>query len=284
MMESVILNNGVLMPLSGLGVFQITDQWQCEQTVQDALQIGYRMIDTAACYGNEAAVGRAIEKSGLAREELFLISKVWIQDAGYEKTLASFEKTLCNLKTSYLDLYLIHMPFGDYHGSWRAMEELYETGRVRAIGVCNFMEERLVDLILSHRIVPMVNQIECHLFCQQKKLRQRMADYDIRTMAWAPFAEGQQGLFSHPVLTAIGTPHGMTAAQVALSWLRQQGIIAIPKSVHHERLEENHRAQEYTLSTTDMEALAMLDQGQSLILDLCSADEVYRLHDIQFEQ
>ncbi len=284
MMESVILNNGVLMPLSGLGVFQITDQWQCEQTVQDALQIGYRMIDTAACYGNEAAVGRAIEKSGLAREELFLISKVWIQDAGYEKTLASFEKTLRNLKTSYLDLYLIHMPFGDYHGSWRAMEELYETGRVRAIGVCNFMEERLVDLILSHRIVPMVNQIECHLFCQQKKLRQRMADYDIRTMAWAPFAEGQQGLFSHPVLTAIGTPHGMTAAQVALSWLRQQGIIAIPKSVHHERLEENHRAQEYTLSTTDMEALAMLDQGQSLILDLCSADEVYRLHDIQFEQ
>jgi len=283
-MESVILNNGVLMPLSGLGVFQITDQWQCEQTVQDALQIGYRMIDTAACYGNEAAVGRAIEKSGLAREELFLISKVWIQDAGYEKTLASFEKTLRNLKTSYLDLYLIHMPFGDYHGSWRAMEELYETGRVRAIGVCNFMEERLVDLILSHRIVPMVNQIECHLFCQQKKLRQRMADYDIRTMAWAPFAEGQQGLFSHPVLTAIGTPHGMTAAQVALSWLRQQGIIAIPKSVHHERLEENHRAQEYTLSTTDMEALAMLDQGQSLILDLCSADEVYRLHDIQFEQ
>lgn len=284
MMESVILNNGVLMPLSGLGVFQITDQWQCEQTVQDALQIGYRMIDTAACYGNEAAVGRAIEKSGLAREELFLISKVWIQDAGYEKTLASFEKTLRNLKTSYLDLYLIHMPFGDYHGSWRAMEELYETGRVRAIGVCNFMEERLVDLILSHRIVPMVNQIECHLFCQQKKLRQRMADYDIRTMAWAPFAEGQQGLFSHPVLTAIGTLHGMTAAQVALSWLRQQGIIAIPKSVHHERLEENHRAQEYTLSTTDMEALAMLDQGQSLILDLCSADEVYRLHDIQFEQ
>lgn len=284
MMESVILNNGVLMPLSGLGVFQITDQWQCEQTVQDALQIGYRMIDTAACYGNEAAVGRAIEKSGLAREELFLISKVWIQDAGYEKTLASFEKTLRNLKTSYLDLYLIHMPFGDYHGSWRVMEELYETGRVRAIGVCNFMEERLVDLILSHRIVPMVNQIECHLFCQQKKLRQRMADYDIRTMAWAPFAEGQQGLFSHPVLTAIGTPHGMTAAQVALSWLRQQGIIAIPKSVHHERLEENHRAQEYTLSTTDMEALAMLDQGQSLILDLCSADEVYRLHDIQFEQ
>lgn len=284
MMESVILNNGVLMPLSGLGVFQITDQWQCEQTVQDALQIGYRMIDTAACYGNEAAVGRAIEKSGLAREEMFLISKVWIQDAGYEKTLASFEKTLRNLKTSYLDLYLIHMPFGDYHGSWRAMEELYETGRVRAIGVCNFMEERLVDLILSHRIVPMVNQIECHLFCQQKKLRQRMADYDIRTMAWAPFAEGQQGLFSHPVLTAIGTPHGMTAAQVALSWLRQQGIIAIPKSVHHERLEENHRAQEYTLSTTDMEALAMLDQGQSLILDLCSADEVYRLHDIQFEQ
>lgn len=283
MMET-ILHNDVAMPLFGLGVFQITDPAQCERTVLDALEIGYRMIDTAACYGNEQAVGAAIRKSGIPREHLFISSKVWIQDAGYEKTKTSFEKTLRNLDTDYLDLYLIHMPFGDYHGSWRAMEELYDAGKIRAIGVCNFMEDRLVDLILSHRIVPMVNQIELHPFCQQKRVRSVMAAYHIQAMAWAPFAEGKQGIFSNAKLSEIGRQHGMTPAQVILCWLKQNHIVAIPKSVHRERLEENHQASSFCLNEADLESIAAMDTGHSLILDIHSVDEVYRLHGIRFEQ
>ena len=203
-MDTVLLNNGVEMPLLGFGVFQITDHNLCKQSVLTALKTGYRLIDTAACYGNERAVGEAISESGIPRNEIFVVSKVWIQDAGYEKTLASFEKTLSNLKTDHLDLYLIHMPYGDYHGSWRAMEQLLKEKRVRAIGVCNFMPDRLTDLILSHEITPAVNQIELHPFCQQRKLRQLMAQYHIAPMAWAPFAEGQNGIFTDPVLTEIG--------------------------------------------------------------------------------
>lgn len=284
MNESIQLNNGIAMPLFGLGVFQITDQKQCEKVVMEALEMGYRMVDTAACYGNEKAVGAAIQKSGISREDIFISSKVWIQDTGYEKTKESFEKTLYNLGTDYIDLYLIHMPFGDYHGSWKAMEELYESGRIRAIGVCNFMEERLMDLILSHRFLPAVNQIELHPFCQQKTLRSLMDKYKIKAMAWAPFAEGQNQIFFNPNLTEIGGYYGMTPAQVILCWLKQNSIIAIPKSVHKERLQENYLSNQFLLNGIDVERINDMDYGRSLILDLNSADEVLRLHKIRFKQ
>lgn len=278
------LNNGIDMPLLGFGVFQITDQTVCKQSVLTALQTGYRLIDTAACYGNEKAVGEAIRESGLDRKELFLVSKVWIQDAGYEKTMRSFEKTLENLQTDYLDLYLIHMPYGDYHGSWRAMEELYHAGKIRAIGVCNFLPDRLTDLILSHEIVPAVNQIELHPFCQQRPLRQVMEQYHIIPMAWAPFAEGQNGIFTDPVLTMIGSKYEKSPAQVALRWLRQEGAVAIPKSVHAERIQQNFDVDDFVLSPADMVQISAMDMGHSLILDVPSLNEVYRLHSIQFEQ
>ena len=278
------LNNGVKMPPLGFGVFQITDQTICKQSVLTALRTGYRLIDTAACYGNEKAVGEAIQESGLDRKDLFLVSKVWIQDADYEKTMRSFEKTLENLQTDYLDLYLIHMPYGDYHGSWRAMEELYHAGKNRAIGVCNFLPDRLVDLILSHEIVPAVNQIELHPFCQQRLLRQVMEQYHITPMAWAPFAEGQNGMFTNPVLTAIGAQYGKSPAQVALRWLRQEGIVAIPKSVHAERIQQNFDVDDFVLSPADMVQISAMDTGHSLILDVPSLNEVYRLHSIRFEQ
>ena len=278
------LNNGVKMPPLGFGVFQITDQTVCRQSVLTALRAGYRLIDTAACYGNEKAVGEAIRESGLDRKELFLTSKVWIQDAGYEKTMRSFEKTLENLQTDYLDLYLIHMPYGDYHGSWRAMEELYHAGKIRAIGVCNFLPDRLTDLILSHEIIPAINQIELHPFCQQRLLRQVMEQYHITPMAWAPFAEGQNGMFTNPVLTAIGAQYGKSPAQVALRWLRQEGIVAIPKSVHAERIQQNFDIDDFVLSPADMVQISAMDTGHSLILDVPSLNEVYRLHSIRFEQ
>ena len=283
-MKKIQLNNGLAMPLKGLGVFQVTDENVCEQTVLQALNIGYRMIDTAACYGNEAAVGSAIAKSGIDRKDIFLVSKVWIQDAGYEKTKKSFFKTLENLKTDYLDLYLIHMPYGDYHGSWRAMEELYREGKVKAIGVCNFLEDRLVDLILSHEIVPAVNQMETHPFCQQKKLREVMNKYDIKLMAWAPFAEGRENIFQSEVLSAVGAKYGKTTAQVILRWLMQSDIIAIPKSVHENRLRENFAIDDFVLHDDDMKRIENMDRKESLILDITSLDEVYRLHNIRFEQ
>jgi 2,5-diketo-D-gluconate reductase A len=228
-MDSIPLNNDLKMPLLGFGVFQITDQEQCKQSVLNALKTGYRLIDTAACYGNEKAVGSAIQESGVAREDIVISSKVWIQDAGYAKTKESFEKTLRNLQTDYLDLYLIHMPYGDYHGSWTAMEELYLAWKIKEIRVSNFLPDRLVDLILSHQIVPAVNQIELHPFCQQKALRKIMERYDIKPMAWAPFAEGRNGIFQNQILMDIGLRYGKTPAQVILRWLRQNHIITIPK-------------------------------------------------------
>lgn len=283
-MDTVKLNNEIKMPLLGFGVFQVTDASVCEAAVLHAVKTGYRMIDTAACYGNERAVGNAVKKSGVRREDIFLVSKVWIQDAGYEKTMRSFAKTLENLQTDHLDLYLIHMPYGDYHGSWRAMEELYREGKVRAIGVCNFLADRLADLILSHEITPAVNQIELHPFCQQRNLREVMRRYNIAPMAWAPFAEGQNGLFSNQMLAKIGEKYGKTPAQVVLRWLRQSGIIAIPKSVHEARIEQNFAVDDFTLSEEDMRAVETLDSGHPLILDITSLNEVYRLHGIKFEQ
>jgi 2,5-diketo-D-gluconate reductase A len=283
-METTILNNKVKMPLLGFGVFQITDKEQCKQSVITALKNGYRMIDTAACYGNEQAVGEAILESGVKREDIFLVSKVWIQDAGYEATKKSFEKSLENLQTDYLDLYLIHMPYGDYHGSWRAMEELYREGKIKAIGVCNFLPDRLTDLILSHEIVPAVNQIECHPFCQQKELREIMEKYDVKLMAWAPFAEGNKGIFTNETLQKIGASHEKTGAQAVLAWLRQEGIIAIPKSVHEERIIQNLKSLECTLTEEELKEIESMDEGTWLILDIPSVDEVYRLHGIRFEQ
>lgn len=283
-MDTIQLNNHVQMPLLGLGVFQVKDQAACKESVRMALKTGYRLIDTAACYGNERAVEEAIKDSGISRAEVFLTSKVWIQDAGYDKTMRSFEKTLENPQTNYLDLYLIHMPYGDYHGSWRAMEELCQAGKVRAIGVCNFLPDRLVDLILSHEVVPAVNQIELHPFCQQRELRRMMEQYHICPMAWAPFAEGQDGIFQHPVLAKIGAQYSKTPAQVILRWMRQSNIITIPKSVHTERIRQNFDVDDFMLSAEDMEHVGKLDRGHSLILDVPSLDEVYRLHNIRFEQ
>lgn len=268
----------------GLGVFQITDASMCESAVTEALKIGYRLIDTAACYGNERAVGNAVRNSGIRREDVFLVSKVWIQDTGYEQTKRSFDKTLNNLQTDYLDLYLIHMPYGDYHGSWRAMEELYEEGRIKAIGVCNFLPDRLTDLILSHRIAPMVNQMELHPFCQQIGLRKLMAQYHIQPMAWAPFAEGQNQIFTNPVLSRIGKIYGKSPAQVILRWLTQEKIVAIPKSVHAERIRENFAVEDFILSEKDLQQIQKMDSGKGVILNITSLDEVYRLHNIRFEQ
>ena len=283
-MRKLRLNNGTEMPQMGFGVFQITDQKQCEESVLTALKTGCRMIDTAACYGNEKAVGNAVLKSGIAREDVFLVSKVWIQDAGYDRTIRSFEKTLENLQTDYLDLYLIHMPYGDYHGSWRAMEELYRDGRIKAIGVCNFEADRLVDLILSHEVMPAVNQIEMHPFCQQRELRKVMEMYDIRTMAWAPFAEGRNGIFQNDTLAAVGSVYHKTPAQVILRWLIQEGIAVIPKSVHRERIEENFMVDDFQLADAEMEKIRDMDTCDTMILAIRSLDEVYRLHEIRFEQ
>ena len=283
-MVRIVLNNGIDIPQLGFGVFQITDQQLCKESVKTALKAGYRMIDTAACYGNERAVGEAVKESGISRNEILISSKVWIQDAGYDATKKSFEKTLENLGTDYLDLYLIHMPYGDYHGSWRAMEELYREGKIKAIGVCNFLPDRLVDLILSHEIVPAVNQIELHPFCQQRELRSVMEKYDIQAMAWAPFAEGQNHIFENKTLQMIGEKYAKSSAQVILRWLRQNNIIAIPKSVHEERIWENYRIDDFELSAQDIEIIEQMDTGESLILDVPSLEEVYRLHNIRFEQ
>ncbi len=282
--QTVTLHNGVEMPLLGLGVFRMTDPDACRESVCTALRAGCRLVDTAAYYGNEAAVGAAVRESGLPREAVFLTSKVWVQDAGYDRTLASFEKTLANLGTPYLDLYLIHMPYGDYHGSWRAMERLLREGRVRAIGVCNFLPDRLADLILTHGTVPAVEQMELHPFCQQRKLRLLLEQYRIRPMAWAPFARGQNGLFEHPVLAAIGAPYGKTPAQVVLRWLLQEGVAAIPKSARAERIRENLDVWDFALSPGDMAQIQALDLGRSLLLDVPSLPDVYRLHRTRFVQ
>lgn len=283
-MKQIQLNNGMTMPTLGFGVFQITDEKECEASVLTALKTGYRLIDTAACYGNERAVGKAIKESGIDRSEVFISSKVWIQDAGYEKTKVSFEKTLQNLQTDYLDLYLIHMPYGDYYGSWKAMEELYEEGKIKAIGVCNFETERLVDLILNNKIVPAINQIELHPFHQQTGLREVMKKYEICPMAWAPFAEGMHHIFTNETLQNIGKKYGKTPAQVILCWLLQKQIIAIPKSVHAERIQENFNVEDFTLEKEDIVEIEKMDNEHSPILEIRSLEEVYRLYNIRFEQ
>ena len=265
-MEHRILNNGVEMPVLGFGVYQV-EETVCEQCVCDAIAAGYRSIDTASAYLNERAVGRAIRRSGVPREELFITTKLWVQDAGYESTKRAFAKSLERLQLDYLDLYLIHQPFGDVYGSWRAMEELYREGAVRAIGVSNFQPDRLVDLILHNEVVPAVNQVETHPFCQQTEAAAVMASEGVQIESWAPFAEGQNDIFNNPVLKTIAGKHGKTVAAVILRWLNQRDIVVIPKSVRKERMAENLNIFDFTLTGQEMRAIAGLDTGKSPIYD-----------------
>ncbi|WP_433923598.1 aldo/keto reductase [Paenibacillus taichungensis] len=263
-MEKVILNNGVEMPIMGFGVYQIADQNECEQTVYDAIMAGYRLIDTAASYLNEEAVGRAIKRSGVPREELFITTKLWVQDTGYENTKKAFQKSLERLQLDVLDLYLIHQPFGDVYGSWRAMEELYREGKVRAIGVSNFQMDRLIDLIIHTEVVPAVNQVETHPFNQQIESAAFMKENNVQIQSWAPFAEGRNDLFQNDVLLSIGKKVNKSVAQVVLRWLTQRDVVVIPKSVRKERIVENFNIFDFELSQDDMESITALDTKQSL--------------------
>lgn len=275
------LNNGVRMPMQGFGVFQVPNADICEQAVADALSVGYRLIDTASVYGNEQAVGAAISKSGIAREEIFITTKAWISEMGYDNTLRAFDASLSRLGLEYLNLYLIHMPFGDYYGAWRAMEDLYAAGRVRAIGVCNFEPDRLMDLCHNAKVIPAVNQVEVHPYTQQPEAMKLMRSFGIQTEAWGPLAEGRNGLFTDAALSDIRRKYGKSAAQVVLRWHLQRGVVAIPKSVHKERMTENFNVMDFTLSEEDMTAIADMNTDKSLILDLHSPAEVERLYGIE---
>lgn len=266
-MKYVKLNNGVEMPILGFGVYQIPDPEVCEQAVYDALMAGYRSIDTAAAYENEEAVGRAVRRSGIPREELFITTKLWISDAGYEPAKKAFEESMLKLGLKYLDLYLIHQSFGDVYGSWRAMEELYKEGRIRAIGVSNFYPDRLADLILHNEIAPAVNQVETHPFHQQTAAAEFMRSKGVQIESWAPFAEGRNGLFSNELLLKIAAKHGKTVAQVVLRWLIQRDVVCIPKSVHKERIAENFDVFGFELGDDDMAAIAALDRPESSFLN-----------------
>ena len=263
-MQNVILNNGVEMPILGFGVFQIRDENECEQAVYDAIMSGYRLIDTAASYLNEEAVGRAIKRSGVAREELFITTKLWVQDTGYESTKKAFEKSLERLQLDYLDLYLIHQPFGDVYGSWRAMEELYREGKIRAIGVSNFYPDRLTDFIIHNEVVPAVNQVETHPFCQQIESAKLMKEKNVQIESWGPFAEGRNNMFQNETLVSMAEKYDKSVAQVVLRWLTQRGVVVIPKSVRKERMIENFNIFDFELSQEDIERIATLDTKESL--------------------
>lgn len=264
-MEHRILNNGVEMPVLGFGVYQV-EETVCEQCVCDAIAAGYRSIDTASAYLNERAVGRAIRRSGVPREELFITTKLWVQDAGYESTKRAFAKSLERLQLDYLDLYLIHQPFGDVYGSWRAMEELYREGAVRTIGVSNFQPDRLVDLILHNEVVPAVNQVETHPFCQQTEAAAVMASEGVQIESWAPFAEGRNNLFGNGTLVSLAAKYRKSVAQVVLRWLIQRGVVVIPKSVRPERMAENIDVFDFHLAPEDMDLIATLDTERSCFL------------------
>ncbi|MEF2968634.1 aldo/keto reductase [Paenibacillus sp. M1] len=263
-MQKVVLNNGVEMPILGFGVYQIEDPNECEQAVYNALAAGYRLIDTATSYMNEEAVGRAIKRSGVPREELFITTKLWIADAGYENTKRAFAESLEKLQMEYLDLYLIHQPFGDVYGSWRAMEDLYKEGKIKAIGVSNFYPDRLVDLISYNEVVPAVNQVETHPFCQQIESAKIMSEYNVQIESWAPFAEGRNNLFENEVLVSLAEKYNKSVAQVVLRWLTQRGVVVIPKSVQKQRIIENFNIFDFELSQEDMEIITTLDTGKSL--------------------
>lgn len=262
-MKTITLNNGVKIPALGYGVFQIDDQKKCEECVGAAIEEGYRLIDTAAAYGNEEAVGAAVRNCGVPREELFITTKIWISDAGYENARKAFDRSMKKLGLDYLDMYLIHRPFGDYYGTWRALEELYRQGKIRAIGVCNFTMDRLVDLIMHNEIAPVVNQIETHPLYQQDEIRSVMDEFYVAHEAWAPFAEGKNGIFQNEVLARIGAKYGKTVGQVILRWHVQRNSIVIPKSARRERIRENFQIWDFELSEEDMKEIAQINTGVS---------------------
>ena len=277
-MEYITCNNGVKMPMEGFGVFQVPDPAQCEQAVLDAISVGYRLIDTAAAYMNEEAVGAAIKKSGACREDLFITTKLWVSDASYDKAKQAFETSLKKLGLEYLDLYLIHQPMGDYIGAYRAMEELYKEGLIRAIGVCNCYPHVLADICETVEVIPAVNQIELHPFFQQENALALMKEYEVTPEAWGPFAEGKHHIFSHPVLAKIGEKYGKTPAQVALRWNVQRGVVVIPKSTHRERMEQNFNIWDFSLTDEDMAEIAKLDIGHSEIVNHFDPNFVRALH------
>lgn len=262
-MENFILSNGLKMPVLGYGVYQVDPQ-ECERCVSDAVEAGYRLIDTAQAYGNEEGVGNAVKKSGIKRDEFFIVTKVWISNAGYENAKKSIETSLSKLQTDYIDLLLIHQPFNDYYGTYRAMEEYYEKGLLKAIGVSNFYPDRFIDLSHFVKIKPMVNQMETHVFNQQKKLHEILKENKCQLMSWGPFAEGKNDFFNNPVLVSIGSKYGKTSAQTALRYLIQKNIVVIPKSIRKERMLENINVFDFTLSNEDMAAIEQLDTGNSL--------------------
>ena len=266
-MEKITLNNGVEMPLLGFGVFQVKDLAECERSVVDAIETGYRLIDTAQSYENEEAVGKAIKRGGVPREELFITTKLWIQSDGYKGAKDAFEKSLKRLQLDYLDLYLIHQPYGDVYGEWRAMEELYKEGKIRAIGVSNFQPDRLMDLMIHNEIVPAVNQVETHPFHQQNETQTFLKENNVQIESWGPFAEGKNDIFHNEVLSAIGQKYNKTIAQVILRWLTQRQVIAIPKSVRKERMAENFNSFDFTLSKEDMDSIKTLDTKASSFFD-----------------
>jgi 2,5-diketo-D-gluconate reductase A len=282
-MEKVILNNGVEMPILGFGVYQITDLTECENSVLDAIEAGYRLIDTAAAYQNEEAVGRAIKRSGIRREELFITTKLWIQDNGYESTKKAFEKSLRKLGLDYLDLYLIHQPYGDVYGEWRAMEGLYAGGKIKAIGVSNFHPDRVMDLIVHNKVVPAVNQIETHPFHQQIETETFLQENGIQIQSWGPFAEGRNHIFENKLLLSIGEKYNKSVAQVILRWLTQRGVVVIPKSVRKERIKENFNIFDFSLSEEDMNAIKELDTKESLFFDHRNPAMVKRLGSYKLE-
>ncbi|MEK4436287.1 aldo/keto reductase [Paenibacillus sp. FSL K6-2862] len=265
-MQTVTLNNGVKMPVIGFGVYQVPDAEECENAVYEALMAGYRLIDTASGYLNEEPVGRAIKRSGVPREELFITTKLWVQDASYESAKLAFNKSLNKLQLDYLDLYLIHQPFGDYYGAWRAMEELYHEGKIKAIGVSNFLPDRLMDLIVHNEIVPAVNQVETHPFYHQTESATFMKKQGVQHQSWAPFAEGLNNMFGNEVLISIAAKHSKSVAQVVLRWLVQRGIVVIPKSAKKERIVENFNIFDFELDTEDIEQITALDTRKSLFL------------------
>lgn len=277
-MDYVTLRNGVKMPQEGFGVFQIHDLDECERVVLDAIDTGYRLIDTAESYGNESAVGKAIAKCGVHRSELFISTKLWVTNTSYEGAKAAIDRSMANLGVDYLDLYLIHQAMGDYIGAWRAMTEAYKEGKIRAIGVCNFYPHRLADFCETVDELPAINQVELHPFFQQENALSLMREYGVQPMAWAPFAEGRHGIFTHPVLTKIGEKYGKGAGQVALRWNMQRGVVVIPKSTHKERMEQNLDVFDFTLTDEEMKEIAALDIGHSEIIDHTDPKLVQALH------
>lgn len=282
-MQKVVLNNGVEMPILGFGVYQVPDANECEKSVLEAINTGYRLIDTAAVYRNEEAVGNAVKKSGVARSEFFITTKLWIQDAGYESTKKAFEKSLSKLQLDYLDLYLIHQPFGDIYGSWRAMEELYSKGRIKAIGVSNFKPDRLMDLIIHNKIVPAVNQIETHPFCQQIETMKFLLKNKVQIESWGPFAEGRNDMFKNELLVSIAAKYNKTVAQVILRWLTQRGVVVIPKSVHKERIIENFGIFDFELNNDDIDAIVSLDKKSSSFFDHTDPEIVKLINSFKIE-